>query len=84
VDQNIGPILIYEFEDAVVTYAAYGNPLVARFTNGEIKDYGDPFADEGNKLWQAIDAVRTGAPLACGIVRRDLAHALRQWRAGLA
>jgi predicted dehydrogenase len=73
VDENIGPVLVYEFEDAVVEYGAYGgrrnedNPLIARFRDGRVKDYGDPFADEVGKLWQAVDSVRNGAPLACGV-----------------
>ena len=67
VDENIGPVLVYEFEDAVVEYAAYGNPLLVRFKDGHVEDYGDPFANEVSKLWQAVDAVRTGAPPACGI-----------------
>jgi predicted dehydrogenase len=81
VDQNIGPALIYEFEDAVVTYAAGdGAPgrqgtLVARFEDGRVKDYGNPFADDATKLWHAINAVRTGAPLACG-VEAAMSHTL--------
>ncbi len=87
VHENIGPVLSYEFEDAVVDYAAYGNPVLAHFTDGRVKDYGDPFADEDQKLWDAIDAARgshaargdprdgTGAPLACGI-RAAMSHTL--------
>jgi hypothetical protein len=73
VDENIGPELIYEFEDAVVRYSATGGAgeragrLTAQFTDGRIKDYGNPFADDATKLWDAIDAVRTGAPMACGV-----------------
>jgi hypothetical protein len=67
VNENIGPVFSYEFEDAVVEYAAYNAPIVARFRDGRVKDYGDPFADEGKKLWDAIEASRTRAPLACSI-----------------
>lgn len=67
VDENIGPTLRYEFEHAVVEYEDRGGNLIAVFEDGESKNYGDPFADEDNKLWQAIDAVRTGATPACGI-----------------
>ena len=66
-DRNIGPELIYEFEQATVSYASYGTSVLARFRDGPVRDYGDPFADEFAKLWESIDAVRTGAPLACGI-----------------
>ncbi|MBN1246643.1 MAG: Gfo/Idh/MocA family oxidoreductase [Anaerolineae bacterium] len=73
VDQNIGPTLIYEFEDAVVHYGVTGgtehrgDTVVATFKDGRVKDYGNPFADDATKLWDAMDAVRTGAPLACGV-----------------
>jgi len=67
VNQNIGPVLTYEFENAVVEYAAYDALMVAHFRDGRVKDYGNPFANQDKKLWDAIDAVRSGAPLACSI-----------------
>ncbi len=65
--EEIGPTLVYEFERGVVDFDGRDGRLVAHFTGGRIKDYGNPFVDGANKLWQSIDAVRTGAPLACGI-----------------
>lgn len=67
VSDSVGPSLTYEFEDAVVTFEPWAGPLVAHFHDGRVKDYGNPSADDGQKLWQAMDAVSTGAPLACGI-----------------
>ena len=67
VANNVGPIFSYEFERAVVEYTAHQGPIVARFADGRVKEYGDPFAGQVDKLWHAVDAVRTGAPLACGI-----------------
>jgi predicted dehydrogenase len=67
VPESVGPDLAYEFEDAVVEFEAWEGPLVARFKDGRVKDYGNPFAGEAQKLWQCIDAVRTGAKPACGI-----------------
>lgn len=67
VEVNDGPVFAYEFADAVVEYGSFGSHIVATFKDGSKKDYGDPFADEGRKLWDAIDAVRTGALLACGV-----------------
>ncbi|MGC9347068.1 MAG: Gfo/Idh/MocA family protein [Anaerolineae bacterium] len=67
VGESVGPDLVYEFEDAVVTFEAWEGPLIATFEDGRVKDYGNPFEDDAQKLWDAIDAVRTGAPLACGI-----------------
>lgn len=65
--EEIGPTLIYEFERAVVDFDGRDGRLVAHFSDGRTKDYGNPFADDANKLWEAVEAVRTGAPLACGI-----------------
>ncbi len=67
VNENIGPVLSYEFENAVVEYEGRGAPMVAHFKDGRVKDYGSPFGDEGKKLWDAIEAVLTRAPLACSI-----------------
>ncbi len=70
VSNNIGPVLSYEFERAVVEYQHRGDPLVARFHDGRIKDYGNPYEDDAGKLWQAADTVRYGRetrPPACGI-----------------
>ena len=76
VNENIGPVFTYEFENAVVEYRAYDAPIVAHFKDGRVKDYGDPFANGDKKLWDAIEASRTragtrarrtGAPLACSI-----------------
>jgi predicted dehydrogenase len=64
---NLPPILHYEFERATVTFEDWQGPLLARFEDGHVKNYGNPFADERNKLWDSVDAVRTGAPVACGI-----------------
>jgi predicted dehydrogenase len=64
----MGPVLCYEFERAKIYYEAEtGGGFVARFNNGNVKRYGDPNADRPAKIWQCIDAVRTGEPIACGI-----------------
>ena len=67
VSNTIGPVLSYEFEEAVVDYDIVDSRLRAHFNNGETKDYGNPSANDAEKLWQAVDAVRSGKPLACGI-----------------
>ena len=67
VPNNIGPVLRYEFEHAIVEYDDRGSHLLARFHNGHVKDYGSPFTNGPGKLWQAVNAVRTGEPLACDI-----------------
>ncbi len=66
-----GPAFTLEFEDATVTYRANGDgnsdagPILARSKNGTEKIYGDPFADQREKIWHCAEAVRTGAPVAC-------------------
>jgi predicted dehydrogenase len=64
----MGPVLCYEFERAKIYYEAEtGGGFIARFDNGTVRRYGDPNADRSLKIWQCIDAVRTGAKIACGI-----------------
>ena len=82
---NRGPIFDLEFTDATVSYSTDGGgrsaqgPITAHFhrgpRQGETVVYGDPFADETNKIWQCADAVRTGAPVPCN-VETAIAHVL--------
>ena len=41
--------------------------FIARFHDGRMKNYGLPGIDRHEKIWQSIDAVRSGAQIACGI-----------------
>ena len=66
VAENIGPLAAYHFEEAVVEYGA-DQVFTARFHNGTVKQYGNPEDSADNKLWQAVEAVRSGEKLACGI-----------------
>jgi predicted dehydrogenase len=71
-----GPKMRFEFEDAVVDYDGLGSgQFIARFEDGRAKSYGHPNLDRHEKIWQSIDAARTGAPVVCG-VHAALAHAL--------
>lgn len=73
---NRDPILVYEFENAIVEYDGNdGRRFIARFHDGHTQDYGNPADTIANKLWLSVDAVRTGAPLACGI-QTSLPHTL--------
>jgi hypothetical protein len=64
----IGPIACYEFEEAVVHVTTdFGGRFLARFRNGGTRDYGSPDRSGAGKLWQAVEAVRSGARPACGI-----------------
>jgi predicted dehydrogenase len=65
---RLGPLCRFEFEHAVVEYDFMTQPqFVARFRDGRVRNYGDPNANRMEKIWQSVDAVRTGAPVACGI-----------------
>ena len=57
----------YEFEQAVVELGNADNRLIAHFNDGSLKNYGIPDENDANKIWQAVDSVRTGAPMACGV-----------------
>jgi predicted dehydrogenase len=68
VPQNIDPIFEFEFEDAVVCYDGNGDrEIVAAFRDGHRKPYGNPTLNDMGKIWQCVDAIRTGRPAACGI-----------------
>jgi predicted dehydrogenase len=76
VPQRLGPLCHFEFEHAVVEYDFLNHPqFVARFRDGSVRNYGDPNLDRNQKIWQCIDSVRTGKPIACGITAA-LPHAL--------
>lgn len=76
VPERLGPRCHFEFENAVIEYDFTERPrFIARFHNGRVRDYGDPNSDRTQKIWQSIDAVRAGAPVACGI-DAAMAHTL--------
>ena len=63
-----GPMCRFEFEKAVVEFDLLnGSRFVARFHDGRQRVYGDPNQDRNLKIWQSVDAVRSGRPIACGI-----------------
>ena len=62
-----GPVFCYEFENATVSFGDPDERIVAHFTDGGSKDYGDPGADNMAKLWHVVDCVRTGAEPLCTI-----------------
>jgi predicted dehydrogenase len=76
--RRAGPMFHFEFERATVDYDDSGGgraSFLARFADGSVRDYGQPEAEREEKVWQCIDAVRTGKPVACG-PRASLPHAL--------
>lgn len=67
VDQERGPLIQLEFEEAAIEYPASDRTFQARMRNGEVISYGSPDSDNGNKLWQTLDAIQTGQKVVCGI-----------------
>lgn len=83
VENTINPLFEYRFEKGIACYtmddkpetralmpdwySAYGH-IQARFSDGSLKDYGDPFEDQCRKLTMAVDAVLSGnTETVCGI-----------------
>jgi hypothetical protein len=68
ITERRGPRSRFEFELAHVDFDTAGSgEFVARFRDGRVKYYGHPNFDRHEKIWQAVDSVRTGKPIACGI-----------------
>jgi hypothetical protein len=70
VREEAHPAFSFEFEKATIQYTVNsGRSITARMDNGSIRSYGDPNAPgaEWEKLWQTVDAIRTGKPTVCGI-----------------
>jgi hypothetical protein len=76
ISERRGPRSRFEFELGHVDFDTGGSgEFVARFNDGRVKYYGHPNFDRHEKIWQAIDSVRTGKPVACGIPAA-MAHAI--------
>ena len=68
VPSHIGPVCQYDFEHAVIHNCFPGwDAFVARFKDGRLVRYGDADRTGCNKLWDCVDAVRTGVPVACDV-----------------
>jgi predicted dehydrogenase len=66
-----GPVLCYEFENATVRYETNGygedNPVVtAHYNDGRVKNYGCPDNQPFKKLYDSVEAAKTGKPIVCG------------------
>lgn len=64
VDQRVGERFVYEFEDATISFddssKSGESKIIARFHNGETKEYENPNLGMDNKIWQAIAAAAAG------------------------
>ena len=65
-ENELGPIISYEFEKAVVKNNGLYSDMVAKFQDGSEKNYGTPDTDQVKKMWDSIRAIRTGEKIACG------------------
>ena len=62
----LGPLCIYEFEKATVSYESHRRTFIAKFKDGSLKVYGNPEEQGMKKLDDCIAAVRSGArPVCC-------------------
>ncbi|NOY61250.1 MAG: Gfo/Idh/MocA family oxidoreductase [Calditrichaeota bacterium] len=66
IEEETGPIITYEFEEATVDYNGRNSNMVAHFSDGSKKNYGAPDDDQVKKMWDAIRAVQTGEKIVCG------------------
>jgi len=74
VQERRGPVAHFEFEKGVVEFdGSSSGAFIARFHDGRTKSYGQPNLDRHEKIWQAVDAVRSGEPVACD-VHAAMAH----------
>ncbi len=78
-EETENPAFVYEFENGVVTYGekTTKGKITAKMNDGTRVNYGDPFADQMNKVRYAIRAVRDAAAraeLPC-IARTAMPHA---------
>lgn len=66
-EKEIDPKYIFEFENATVHCNMGGEKdhIIAEFKDGTVKDYGNPLDDYDRRLWDSIEAVKTGQQLVC-------------------
>lgn len=76
-DRDEDPKFIFKFENATVTFnmKEQNNHIIAEFVDGTIKDYGNPFDNLNNRIWDSIDSVVSRKPLVC-TVETTIAHTL--------
>lgn len=71
----VGPVSIFEFENAVVTYTqGSARGFQAQYRDGRERTYGDPDAGLYRKLWLCTEAVRGGQGVPCCGIEAALPH----------
>ena len=67
-ESTIDPKFEYTFENAVVTYPQGDeSKIVARFSDGSVVDYGDPFQDIMKKFHDVVSAIKSGKTPVCTV-----------------
>lgn len=63
-----GPVFVYEFEQARVSFAEKDEEIAVEFSDGRRKTYPSPVPEvtRRKKLWDCIEAVRGGGQVVCG------------------
>jgi predicted dehydrogenase len=75
VQEEVGPVFRFIFENATVEYKPRGN-ILARFSDGREADYGNPDLDPVRKVMHCVEQCTTGAAAnVCG-PEAALAHTL--------
>ena len=67
------PEFVYTFQNATVCYKEELGTIMATFSDGTQKNYGNPFADTFQKLWNTVDAIRNQTTPIC-TVKTAMAH----------
>ena len=55
---NVDPVLEYRFEKGTVTYGNGQTDIIGTFADGTVKNYGDPYLNTNNKVYEAIAQAR--------------------------
>jgi len=68
-EHTCNPVFCYDFTKASVCFSAdEGSEIIAHFTDGTVKNYGDPFREERvKKLTDCMDAVTNGTLPVCTV-----------------
>jgi len=62
-----GPVFLLEFEKGAVFCEGRNTDIVARLSDGSTRNYGCPDREPMKKLWDCLEAVRSGTDPVCGL-----------------
>lgn len=67
--ERLDPVFVYTFENAEVRYneGEEGSEIVAYFKDGSTKSYGCPKKKNFKKIWDCVEAVKTGTRPICTV-----------------